>query len=836
MARKNFPLSYLLFNLLLITGMALTISAANTAEEETIQLTQGVGIDRVGRSGRSAIRTDPVEYQIVTGTWVAPKEGDVLITGATDEPTWQKTEADEDGWFQGPGRRRGYISVNVHSDSDRMMLLNGSGHSMVYVNQVPRMGDVYGYGYSFLPVRLNQGDNEFLFQCSRGRLKASLVTPSNILQLNDRDMTLPDLVVGEDVDVWGGIIVIQPMRKQMRGLFIRASLEQGGSTLTPAPPIQPMSAAKVPFRIISDAPVQPGKQKLQIELLMESDNGLSRRDFKELTLDIREPTQSRKRTFISDIDGSVQYYAVQPANRLPGGWRDPALVLSLHGASVEAINQANAYSSKTWAHIVAPTNRRPYGFDWEEWGRMDALEVLGIAKQTLHTDPARTYLTGHSMGGHGTWQVGVHFPDQFAAIAPSAGWISFFSYVGRGSREPETEIGKLIQRSSNASDTLAMKHNYAQEGVYILHGGADDNVPASQAQTMVEELSGFHRDFVYHEEPGQGHWWNLSDENGADCVDWAPMFDFFARHALPSSEQVRRASFTTVNPGVSAKNHWATIFAQEKMLEPSAIDIQFDPYKRRFVGETKNVSRLSLDVSVLPPNGALMVSLDQQEIADIRWPWSETVNLEKQEGEWSVVDKFSKADKGPHRYGPFKQAFRNRMVFVYGTRGSSGQSQWAFNKARYDAEQFWYRGNASVPVIADNEFDPADYPDRNVVLYGNANSNLAWKKLLADCPVQVNNGSVTIGAREIQGSDLACLFMYPRQDSKLASVAVVSGSGLVGMKLTDRCPYFTSGVGYPDVTVLTPGYLKDGAEGIVAAGFFGMDWGVESGEFVFQDD
>ena len=49
------------------------------------------------------------------------------------------------------------------------------------------------------------------------------------------------------------------------------------------------------------------------------------------------------------------------------------------------------------------------------------MEVLGIAKKDLRTDPTKTYLTGHSMGGHGTWNVGVHYPDKFAPIAPSAG-------------------------------------------------------------------------------------------------------------------------------------------------------------------------------------------------------------------------------------------------------------------------------------------------------------------------------------------------------------------------------------------------------------------------------
>ena len=88
----------------------------------------------------------------------------------------------------------------------------------------------------------------------------------------------------------------------------------------------------------------------------------------------------------------------------------PALVLTLHGAGVEAIGQARAYKPKDWAYIVAATNRRPYGFDWEDWGRLDALEVLAEAARLFATDPARTYLTGHSMGGHGAWQVGATVP------------------------------------------------------------------------------------------------------------------------------------------------------------------------------------------------------------------------------------------------------------------------------------------------------------------------------------------------------------------------------------------------------------------------------------------
>src|SRR5262249_21128475 len=159
----------------------------------------------------------------------------------------------------------------------------------------------------------------------------------------------------------------------------------------------------------------------------------------------------------SDIDGSAQYYGVVP----PTGY-DPshsyALALTLHGAGVEGIGQAQAYSQKDWAFIVAPTNRRPFGFDWESWGRRDAIEVLDQAMGSFPIDPTRVYLTGHSMGGHGTWNVGVLFPGRFATLGPSAGWSTYYSYAGLAAPTG------AFTRSQAPSDTFAYMKNLARRG------------------------------------------------------------------------------------------------------------------------------------------------------------------------------------------------------------------------------------------------------------------------------------------------------------------------------------------------------------------------------------
>ena len=155
-------------------------------------------------------------------------------------------------------------------------------------------------------------------------------------------------------------------------------------------------------------------------------------------------------------------------------------------------------------------------------------------------------------------------------------------------------------------------------------------------------------------------------------------------------------------------------------------------------------------------------------------------------------------------------------------------------KARFDAESFWYRGNGFIQIVQDVQFDPTRDRDHNVVLYGNADTNAAWSALLGKGPVQVKSGSVLLGDRTTTGDDLGCLLVRPRPGSDVATVGAVCGTGIKGMRLTDRLPFFVSGVGYPDCVLFGPDALTKGLAGVKAAGFFGNDWSVEHGEFVWR--
>ena len=82
-------------------------------------------------------------------------------------------------------------------------------------------------------------------------------------------------------------------------------------------------------------------------------------------------------------------------------------------------------------------------------------------------DKSRIYLTGLSMGGYGTWGLGIKFPEKFAAIAPICGGGELI-WVILSSREKGPALKKLA--------------------VWAFHGAKDPVVPLEESQRMVDAV------------------------------------------------------------------------------------------------------------------------------------------------------------------------------------------------------------------------------------------------------------------------------------------------------------------------------------------------------------
>jgi dienelactone hydrolase len=474
---------------------------------------------------------------------------------------------------------------------------------------------------------------------------------------------------------------------------------------------------------------------------------------------------------------------------------------------------------------VAPTNRRPFGFNWDEWGRLDALEVMADARKIYKTDPSRTYLTGHSMGGHGTWFLGATYPDKWAAIAPAAGYPDIIGYrrTGVDSTMFQNKHFEMIYRGALPGRVIDLKRNYLQSGVYVLHGDADAVVPVEQARLMREKLGTFHNNFAYYEYPGGSHWY------GDHSMDWPPLFDFLRQNTIPETAEVKNIEFRTATPAVSASNYWITI--NQQLLPYKHSDAKVSLRNDTIFADLENVQTITFHTSMLNITEPLVIAVG----GDILLHKGKGDVVVRYDGSaWRIIPELPANQKKPDRYGGFKLAFTNNVVFAYATNGTPEENEWYLNKARFDAETFLYRGNGSIEIIPDSEFKLEAYKERNVVIYGNAQNNVAWKVLLHSCPVQVENDRIKFGSQMIEGDDLGTYFIFPRPDSKTASVGVVSGTGAAGMKSLYPNDYFSGITGFPDLLIFGVEWLKEGLDGVKISGFFGNDWSVENGNFVVE--
>lgn len=101
-----------------------------------------------------------------------------------------------------------------------------------------------------------------------------------------------------------------------------------------------------------------------------------------------------------------------------------SLWITLHGGGVgqgDAGNLAGAMGGLR-SRWVFPEVLEKTEHGWTTSGTEEfVLELIDAAKRSGKVDPDRIYITGHSMGGYGTWTLGARHSDVFAGAAAYAG-------------------------------------------------------------------------------------------------------------------------------------------------------------------------------------------------------------------------------------------------------------------------------------------------------------------------------------------------------------------------------------------------------------------------------
>jgi pimeloyl-ACP methyl ester carboxylesterase len=193
--------------------------------------------------------------------------------------------------------------------------------------------------------------------------------------------------------------------------------------------------------------------------------------------------------------------------------------------------------------VVAPSGRGTSTW-YVGRGQVDFQDVWGNVMDTFSIDRQRVYLSGHSMGGWGTYLLALLYPDRFAAGAPAAGPVTQGAWTGvdyfDGCDEMRFDEYTPCYISANGSDpraqhTRKILENLRYVPMAIMHGTDDELVPysgvARQAQRL-QELGYRYRFYTY---PGYEHY-------SHPIVDqWAEQANYM--HSFVSPENPSRVTY-----------------------------------------------------------------------------------------------------------------------------------------------------------------------------------------------------------------------------------------------------------------------------------------------------
>ena len=234
----------------------------------------------------------------------------------------------------------------------------------------------------------------------------------------------------------------------------------------------------------------------------------------------RTATGVMVKAYRAEWDGTLQPYALYVPRNFDPGKRWP-LIVALHGAYSNPLHNLRRVFGRdnrpgetddeaarnllplpdVPALVVSPFGRGAL-MGYDGLGEADVMRVIADVRRTYNIDPERMTLTGLSMGGGGTWAIGLRHPEMFAALAPVCGISDYVSTI------PPSELPFYDVQRMKALSPPAIAENARHMQVMIFHGGDDPTVPVENARQMAARyraLGWLGKNVSYTEYPGVKH-------------------------------------------------------------------------------------------------------------------------------------------------------------------------------------------------------------------------------------------------------------------------------------------------------------------------------------------
>lgn len=480
----------------------------------------------------------------------------------------------------------------------------------------------------------------------------------------------------------------------------------------------------------------------------------------------------------SKVDGSVQPYAVTyPLDYGKDPKKKWRLDVVLHGrdstlCEVKFLNQHNGKAVPKDQDFVMLEiyGRGNNAYRWA--GETDVFEAMEhfIATEKLldcgSINRSKIVLRGFSMGGAGTWHIGLHHPDKFCAIGPGAGFTNTHGYI-KNLPNPLPDYQEKLLHIYDAVDYAENAFNVP----IVAYSGEKDPQKAA-ADNIEKRLKDLKIDTMTHLiAPGLEHQFPAEWQRKAQAE-----FGRYADRGKPGVPE--RISFSTFTLKYS-RCGWIQLEELEKHYELASVDGQIKG--NTITLRTKNVRCLAVHLTQDELKSINAISIDGQSIG------LGGHDYEKNKGKWRHrgVPPTHPFVKFPNMQGPIDDAFTSAFLCVTGT-GKPWHD--AMNNAamaqlqRFEKEwDKWMRGK--LPVKTDKEVTQDDIKTKHLILFGDPASNSLIAKVVtnpfssdsSNLPIPWNRNDLAIGGQRYDSSKHLPILIYPNPMNEGKYIVLNSG-------------------------------------------------------------
>jgi predicted esterase len=545
--------------------------------------------------------------------------------------------------------------------------------------------------------------------------------------------------------------------------------------------------------------------------------------------------QTVARGYRSRLDGTVQPYAVTYPHDYGQDKRKRYRVdVVLHGrdsglseVSFLYRNRGGKPAPKDLSHVrIDIFGRGNNAYRWA--GETDVFEAVqsffaveGFLGREGFVDRSRVVLRGYSMGGAGTWHIGLHRPDQWVVLGPGAGFTTTRGYVAKlpeklpDYQEACLHIYDAADYAENAFDVPIVAYN------------GDEDPQIQSARNIEALLKPLGLSMTHYVAPKLKHQQPPSEYAAKLEADYAK---YAAKGKPEYPEKVRFVTWTLKYPGC----YWVELLGLDRHYVRARVEA--DRVEDGFRLKTDNVRSLRLAMWPGATREPANVVIDGQKLV-VRPSASRTnelfVYLEKQSGKWApvlaerlYVERLRSPRKSHGLQGPIDDAFSAPFLCVRGTGTPWHDATEQYAKAnleRFKGEWSKYlRGD--LPVKDDSEVTAEDLATKHLILFGDPGSNSLIEQALPKLPVGWTKKSITFAGADHDAATHVPVMIYPSPLAADRYIVLNSGHTFHAREFQG-----TNALLYPrlgDHAVLKLAGAKDDplAVEVVRAGLFDDDW------------